>query len=80
MFRMNPETYFGSRRANKIFFCYGLSGKHLPGILRHSGFSLVEITDQLYLTTEGVFGVPIQVSAGVIVLFIIFAAFVMSES
>ncbi|HHY47615.1 MAG TPA: TRAP transporter permease [Firmicutes bacterium] len=54
---------------------YGLLGNHLPGILRHSGFSLVEIIDQLYLTTEGVFGVPIQVSASVIVLFIIFGAF-----
>ena len=35
-----------------------------------------QIVDQLYLTTEGIFGIPINVSATYMVLFILFGAFV----
>ncbi|MCF3932449.1 TRAP transporter permease [Acuticoccus sp. M5D2P5] len=40
------------------------------------GFSLEMTLDQLYLTTEGIFGIPLSVSATYIVLFIIFGALV----
>jgi len=40
------------------------------------GFSLEMMLDQLYLTTEGIFGIPLGVSATYIVLFIIFGALV----
>ncbi|WP_245944038.1 TRAP transporter permease [Acuticoccus kandeliae] len=40
------------------------------------GFSLEMVIDQLYLTTEGIFGIPLSVSATYIVLFIIFGALV----
>lgn len=40
------------------------------------GFSLEMLLDQLYLTTEGIFGIPLGVSATYIVLFIIFGALV----
>ncbi|MEM9222126.1 MAG: TRAP transporter permease [Pseudomonadota bacterium] len=39
-------------------------------------FSLEIVLDQLYLTTEGIFGIPLGVSATYIVLFIIFGALV----
>lgn len=39
-------------------------------------FSLEIVIDQLYLTTEGIFGIPLGVSATYIVLFIIFGALV----
>ncbi|MCB2029391.1 MAG: TRAP transporter large permease subunit, partial [Rhodoferax sp.] len=32
--------------------------------------------DQLYLTTEGIFGIPLYVSATYVMLFILFGAFV----
>lgn len=35
-----------------------------------------ELIDQLYLTTEGIFGIPVAVSATYLVLFVIFGAFV----
>jgi TRAP transporter 4TM/12TM fusion protein len=35
-----------------------------------------QIVDQMYLTTEGIFGIPINVSATYMVLFILFGAFV----
>jgi TRAP-type uncharacterized transport system fused permease subunit len=50
-----------------IFLAYGLSfGNQSPGI----------VLDQLYLTTEGIFGIPIYVSATYVMLFILFGAFV----
>lgn len=57
------------------FLLYGLFGQNLPGILRHTGFSLEVLIDQLYLTTEGIFGIPLGVSATYVILFVIYGAF-----
>ncbi len=47
----------------------------LPGLLRHSGYSLGLLLDVQYLTYAGAFGIPLSVSASYIGLFIIFGAF-----
>lgn len=57
------------------FLLYAIFGEHLPGLMRHTGFSLETIVDQLYLTTEGIFGIPLGVSATYVILFVIFGAF-----
>jgi TRAP transporter 4TM/12TM fusion protein len=57
------------------FLLYALFGNYLPGLLRHTGFSMEMIIDQLYLTTEGIFGIPLGVSATYVILFVIFGAF-----
>lgn len=57
------------------FLLYAIFGNYLPGLLRHTGFSLDTIIDQLYLTTEGIFGIPLGVSATYVILFVIFGAF-----
>jgi len=57
------------------FLLYAIFGKYLPGLVRHSGFPLETIVDQLYLTTEGIFGIPLGVSATYVILFVIFGAF-----
>ncbi len=57
------------------FLLYGIFGKYLPGLVRHTGFPLETIIDQLYLTTEGIFGIPLGVSATYVILFVIFGAF-----
>ncbi len=57
------------------FLLYAVFGNHLPGLLRHTGFSLETIIDQLYLTTEGIFGIPLGVSATYVILFVIFGSF-----
>ena len=50
-----------------VFLVYGLTlGGQSPGIM----------LDQLYLTTEGIFGIPLYVSATYVMLFILFGAFV----
>jgi len=57
------------------FLLYAILGQYLPGLIRHTGFSLETIIDQLYLTTEGIFGIPLGVSATYVILFVIFGAF-----
>ncbi|MCX8118202.1 MAG: TRAP transporter permease [Desulfobacterota bacterium] len=57
------------------FLLYGLFGQYLPGLLRHTGFSVETVIDQLYLTTEGIFGIPLGVSATYVILFVVFGAF-----
>lgn len=58
-----------------IFIGYLFMGPWLPGILGHGGFSYERVLGQMYLTTEGVFGVAISVSATYVYLFILFGAF-----
>ncbi len=58
-----------------VFLAYAFTGQHLPGMLRHPGMSLGVIIDQLYLTTEGIWGIPVAVSATYVILFVIFGAF-----
>jgi TRAP transporter 4TM/12TM fusion protein len=73
----------GSRRAigpalpitAGVFLAYAYVGPYLPGLLRHTGFTTEVIVDQLYLTTEGIFGIPLGVSASYVILFIIFGTF-----
>jgi TRAP transporter 4TM/12TM fusion protein len=50
-----------------VFLVYGLTA---------GGQSFGIMLDQLYLTTEGIFGIPIYVSATYVMLFILFGAFV----
>ncbi len=58
-----------------VFLVYALGGPYLPGPLRHRGFSLELVLDQMYLTTDGIFGIPLDVSATYVILFVIFGAF-----
>lgn len=58
-----------------FFLAYAYAGPYLPGLLRHSGFTTEAIVDQLYMTTEGIFGMPLGVSATYVILFIIFGTF-----
>ncbi len=72
-----------SRRINGIeisvlallFFGYALAGPYLPDIIAHRGYSIYEIAEYMYLTTEGIYGTAIGVSSTYIVLFILFGAF-----
>ncbi len=52
------------------FIFYTLAGPNLPGLLGHRGYSVQRIISQMYLTTEGIFGIPLGVSANYIFLFI----------
>ena len=58
-----------------IFILYALFGNHLPGILGHNGFSVQKLLEQVLLTSEGVFGSSLGITATYVVVFIIFASF-----
>jgi len=58
-----------------VFLAYAFAGPYLPGLLRHPGMSFDLVVDQLYLTTEGIWGIPVAVSATYVILFVIFGAF-----
>jgi len=58
-----------------FFIIYAYAGPYLPGILRHAGSDTEAIVDQLYMTTEGIFGIPLGVSATYVILFVIFGTF-----
>lgn len=58
-----------------VFIIYAYIGPYLPGLLRHAGVPTETIVDQLYMTTEGIFGIPLGVSATYVILFVIFGAF-----
>src|SRR5207244_7276901 len=54
---------------------YGFFGQYLPGDLAHRGFDYDQIVSQLYLGSDGIFGIPTLVSATYIFLFILFGSF-----
>jgi TRAP transporter 4TM/12TM fusion protein len=58
-----------------LFLGYALLGPYLPPPFRHRGVSLGLTIDQLYLTTDGIFGIPLAVSATYVILFVLFGAF-----
>ncbi|MDR1742071.1 MAG: TRAP transporter permease [Synergistaceae bacterium] len=58
-----------------VFLAYGFWGEYIPGILGHTGFSVRRIIYHLYLSSEGIFGTALGVSATYIFLFILFGAF-----
>lgn len=58
-----------------VFLLYAYAGPYLPTAFRHRGFSIEAIIDQTFMTTEGIFGIPLAVSATYVILFVIFGAF-----
>ncbi|MDI4665832.1 TRAP transporter permease [Xanthobacter autotrophicus] len=58
-----------------MFILYGLFGEYLPAPLDHRPFDYVQVVDQMFLGTEGIYGTPTYVSSSFIFLFILFGAF-----
>ncbi|TPN34634.1 TRAP transporter permease [Mesorhizobium sp. B2-3-3] len=57
------------------FLLYALFGQHLPSPLNHRGYDFSQVVDQMAYGTEGIYGIPIYVSATYIFLFILFGSF-----
>ena len=53
---------------------YAFSGPYLPGFLAHRGYGATRLVEQLFLSTEGIWGVPLGVSADFVYLFVLFGA------
>lgn len=57
-----------------VFLLYALLGPYLPGMLWHRGYDLERIVTQVSLSTEGIFGVSLGVSANYIFIFLLFGS------
>jgi TRAP transporter 4TM/12TM fusion protein len=58
-----------------LFLIYAYVGPWLPSPWTHRGYDLERIIGHMYMTLEGIFGVPIDVSSTIIIMFCIFGAF-----
>jgi TRAP transporter 4TM/12TM fusion protein len=58
-----------------IFLIYAYIGPHIPGELAHRGFTVRRIIDHVFMSGEGLWGVPLRVSATFVFLFVLFGAF-----
>ena len=57
------------------FILYALLGAWLPAPWTHKGYEVGRLVGHLYMTLEGIFGVAVDVSSSLIILFTIFGAF-----
>jgi TRAP transporter 4TM/12TM fusion protein len=55
-----------------VFLAYSFAGPWLPGVISHKGASLARVVSHQWLTSEGVFGVALGVSASFVFLFVLF--------
>lgn len=58
-----------------LFASYMYLGNFMPGIMRGLPFTLHEVVEQIYLTDEGIFSMPLGVSATLVAAFLIFGGF-----
>jgi len=58
-----------------LFLVYAFCGGHFSGILASKDFTLNQVVRTLFASTDGIFGMPIGVSASYVVLFILFGSF-----
>lgn len=58
-----------------LFLAYSFLGQYLPRPFNHRGYGFDQIIDHMAYGTEGIYGIPIYVSATYIFLFILFGSF-----
>lgn len=58
-----------------VFLLYAYFGQYAPDVFAHRGYDIDRILSQMYLTTEGIYGLVLGVSATFIYLFVLFGAF-----
>jgi TRAP transporter 4TM/12TM fusion protein len=58
-----------------VFMLYAYLGPHLPSFLAHRGYPIARLIDHMYISSEGIFGIPLGVAATYIFLFILFGSF-----
>jgi len=62
-----------------VFLVYAAVGGYIPGALGHRGYTIPRILSQVFMSTQGIYGTVIGVSATYIALFVIFGALLESS-
>jgi len=57
-----------------LFVAYAYFGPYLPEPWTHRGYGFSRLVGHLFITLEGIFGVPVDVSATLIIMFTIYGA------
>jgi TRAP transporter 4TM/12TM fusion protein len=58
-----------------VFLLYAFYGSLAPDVIAHRGFTLRRVFTQLYLTQEGIYGLPMGISATLVFNFVLLGAF-----
>lgn len=58
-----------------VFLAYAIFGNVLPSAVASKGFSIEEIVRFHIFSTNGVYGAPLAIAAGVVFIFVLFGAF-----
>src|SRR2546429_4602233 len=58
-----------------LFIVYAMTGPYLPPPWTHRGYDDSRLIGHLFITLEGIFGVAVDVSSSLIILFTIYGAF-----
>ena len=57
-----------------IFIIYSFFGPYMPDLIAFKGVSLNRFMGQMTMSTEGIYGIPLDVSATIVFLFVLFGA------
>lgn len=57
-----------------LFIGYSFFGPYMPDIVAFKGVSLNRFVGQMTMSTEGIYGIPLDVSATIVFLFVLFGA------
>ncbi len=57
-----------------VFISYSFFGPYMPAVIAHKGVSLAKGMSHYWLGTEGVYGVALGVSTGMVFMFVLFGA------
>jgi TRAP transporter 4TM/12TM fusion protein len=57
-----------------VFLFYAYAGPYIPGELAHRGFRVSRIIDHIFMSGEGLWSIPLRVSATFVFLFVLFGA------
>jgi TRAP-type uncharacterized transport system fused permease subunit len=59
---------------SSLFIAYCFLGPYMPDIIAFKGTSLNRFVGQMTMSTEGIYGIPLDVSATIVFLFVLFGA------
>lgn len=62
-----------------VAILYALFGQYMPAGLAHKGYDMERLASYLFLSEDGIYGVPAGTSATVVIMFILFGSFLQSS-
>jgi len=57
-----------------VFILYAFYGPYMPEVIAFKGVSMKRFVGQITMSTEGIYGIPLDVSATIVYLFVLFGA------